>query len=174
MWQTLSTEHKLGATVAISASLLETRYYLSFLSVNESSDLLLLWAQWTVTTWLSTSWSFHESLSLWLLKFRHKGLILMKRKSLSCRMLLKQTSMAVAVHVLLQHLFLYQMNHSFFFCTWWPVVDRTTAESGSSADSAPLSSWVKYSPLWRAKYRPIKTAIITSAKKMMARIPEKL
>jgi hypothetical protein len=37
-----------------------------------------------------------------------------------------------------------------------------------------LSSWVKYSPLWRAKYRPINIAIITSAKKMIASIPEKL
>lgn len=30
MWQTLSAEHKSGATVVISASLLETWYYLAF------------------------------------------------------------------------------------------------------------------------------------------------
>lgn len=65
------------------------------------------------------------------------------------------------------------MNHSFRFVTWWPVAELTTASSGSSQISAPLSSCVKYSPLCWLRYRPIKTAIITSNKNNIARITVK-
>lgn len=60
------------------------------------------------------------------------------------------------------------MNHSFFFCTWWPVVPRTTAVSGSDAISAPASSCVKYSPLWRWRYLPTNIINITNIKNNIA------
>lgn len=41
------------------------------------------------------------------------------------------------------------MNHSRFLATSWPLTPCTTAVSASGASLAPVSSYVRYSPLWR-------------------------
>lgn len=64
------------------------------------------------------------------------------------------------------------MNHSFLFVTWWPVAELMIASSGSSQMSAPLSSCVKYSPLCRDQYRPIRTPIITNSRNRIASVTE--
>lgn len=63
------------------------------------------------------------------------------------------------------------MKYSFFSDTSGPVGLCMTAVSGSSADSAPASSWVTYSPFWRAISRLLAKHANNNISKMAASRP---